>query len=139
MTPVEPGKNTIGVSTAEITTDVPTSALVIWVIDLRVASRGDSPSSSMIRWTFSITTIASSTSRPIASTMASMVSVLIENPAAASTPKVPSNTTGTASAGISVARMFCRNTSITRITSPIASKSVTTTSSIEIFTKGVVS
>ncbi len=93
----------------------------------------------MMRSTFSTTTMASSTSRPIASTMASMVSVLIEKPAAASTPKVPSSTTGTASVGISVARMFCRNSRMTRKTRPIASNSVLTTSSIEIRTKGVVS
>ena len=40
----------------------------------------------------------------MASTMPNSVSVLMENPNAASTPKVPSSTTGTAIAGISVAR-----------------------------------
>ena len=83
--------------------------------------------------------MASSTSRPIASTMPNMVSVLIEKPNAASTPKVPSSTTGTAIVGISVARKFCRNRNITRKTRTIASISVFTTSSIEICTKGVVS
>ena len=68
-----------------------------------------------------------------------MVSVLIEKPSAASTPKVPSSTTGTAIVGISVARKFCRNRNITRNTSTIASISVLTTSSIEILTNGVVS
>jgi hypothetical protein len=68
-----------------------------------------------------------------------MVSVLIEKPSAAITPKVPSSTTGTAMVGISVARMFCRKRYITRNTSAIASISVYTTSRIEIFTKGVVS
>ena len=48
-------------------------------------------------------------------------------------------TTGTASVGISVARRFCRNSSITRKTRMIASTSVRSTSSIEISTKGVVS
>jgi hypothetical protein len=51
---------------------------VISAIDLRVASRGDRPSSLITRSTFSTTTMASSTSRPIASTMPNMVSVLIE-------------------------------------------------------------
>ena len=75
----------------------------------------------------------------MASTMPNMVSVLIENPAAASTAKVPKSTTGTAMVGISVARKFCRNRYITRNTSTIASKSVFTTSSMETRTNGVVS
>jgi hypothetical protein len=52
---------------------------------------------------------------------------------------VPSSTTGTASVGISVARKFCRNTSITTKTRTIASTSVRVTSPIEISTNGVVS
>ncbi len=71
--------------------------------------------------------------------MPSIVSVLIEKPKAASTPKVPSKTTGTASVGIKVARMFCKNRYMTIKTSTIASIRVLITSSIEIFTKGVVS
>jgi hypothetical protein len=81
----------------------------------------------MMRSTFSTTTMASSTSRPIASTIANMVSMLIEKPSIASTPKVPSSTTGTAMVGISVARKFCRNRYITRNTSTIASIRVCTT------------
>ena len=54
-------------------------------------------------------------------------------------PKVPSSTTGTAMAGTSVARRFCRNRYITSTTSSIASNSVFTTSSIETCTNGVVS
>ncbi len=116
-----------------------TSAPEISSMLLRVAATGSSPSCSMIRSTFSTTTMASSTRRPMASTMASMVSVLIEKPSAAITPKVPRSTTGTASVGMSVARMFWRNSSITRTTRTMASISVLTTSSIEMRTKGVVS
>src|SRR3546814_7144527 len=75
----------------------------------------------MMRSTFSTTTMASSTSRPIASTIANMVRMLIVKPAASSTAKVPSSTTGTASVGTSVARKFCRNRYMTRKTSTIAS------------------
>jgi len=75
MTPVEPGKNAIGPKTAESTRPMPIRALVIWSMDLRVASLGESPSSLMIRSTFSTTTMASSTSRPMARTMANMVSI----------------------------------------------------------------
>ena len=65
-------------NTADSTSAMPTSAPVIWSIDLRVASSGDRPSSAISRSTFSTTTIASSTSRPIASTTPNIVSVLIE-------------------------------------------------------------
>ena len=75
----------------------------------------------------------------MASTIANMVSMLIEKPNASSTPRVPRRTTGTAIVGISVARKFCRNRKITRNTSTTASTRVFTTSWIETRTKGVVS
>ena len=136
---MEPPKKAIGTKTADSTSAMPQRAPVIWPMDLIVASRGESPSSDMIRSTFSTTTMASSTSSPIARTIANIVSVLIEKPAAERTPKVPSSTTGTAMVGISVARKFCRKTNITMKTRPIASIRVWTTSSIETFTNGVVS
>ncbi len=139
MAPVEPPKNAIGTNTAESTKAIPTSAPVIWVIDLRVASSGERSSSLISRSTFSTTTIASSTSRPMASTIPNMVRVLMEKPNAAITPKVPSSTTGTAMVGIRVARKFCRNRYMTQNTRKIASIRVCTTSSMEIFTNGVVS
>ena len=139
MTPVEPPRNAIGTNTAESTRPMPTSAPVICPIDLRVASSGESPSSLITRSTFSTTTIASSTSRPIASTIANIVSMFTEKPSAASTPSVPSSTTGTAIVGISVARKFWRNRYITRNTSSTASKSVVSTPLIATCTNGVVS
>ena len=139
MTPVEPPKKAIGTNTADSTSAMPISAPVIWPMDLRVASRGSSPSSSMIRSTFSTTTMASSTRRPMASTMASMVSVLMVKPKAAMIPNVPRSTMGTASVGISVARQLCRKIYITTKTSTMASISVLITSSMEISTKGEVS
>ena len=39
MTPVEPPKKAIGTNTADSTRAMPTSAPVIWSIDLRVASQ----------------------------------------------------------------------------------------------------
>ncbi len=139
MAPTVPLENATGMNTAEITIATPTSAPVICPIALRVASRGESPSSSMTRSTFSTTTMASSTSRPIASTRPNIESVLMVKPSAAITPKVPSSTTGTAIEGMRVARMFCRNRNITRNTSAIPSSSVLTTSWIEILMKGVTS
>lgn len=75
----------------------------------------------------------------MASTRPNMVRVLMEKPNADMTPKVPSNTTGTAMVGIRVARKFCKNRYITQNTRKIASIRVCTTSSMEICTKGVVS
>ena len=78
MLPTEPLKKAIGRNTETRVTLMPISAAVIWPIAFLVASRGDRPSSLMIRSTFSITTIASSTRMPTASTMANIVSTLIE-------------------------------------------------------------
>ncbi|MNT96891.1 hypothetical protein D3C72_2390900 [compost metagenome] len=75
---MEPGKNAIGTNTADSTRPMPTSAPWICPIDLRVASSGDRPSSAITRSTFSTTTMASSTSRPMASTMPNIVKVLME-------------------------------------------------------------
>ncbi|MNI89775.1 hypothetical protein D3C73_1472240 [compost metagenome] len=71
-----PPKKAIGINTADSTMAIPTSAPWICPIDFRVASRGERPSSLMMRSTFSTTTMASSTSKPMASTIANIVSVL---------------------------------------------------------------
>jgi hypothetical protein len=102
MMPTAPGKNAIGTNTAVSTSVMPMIAPVIWVIALRVASFGGSPSSAMMRSTFSTTTMASSTRMPMASTMANMVSTLIEKPAANMMAQVPSSATGTTSVGMTV-------------------------------------
>ena len=102
MMPTEPGKNAIGMNTAISTSVMPMMAPVIWVIALRVASRGDSPSSDMMRSTFSTTTIASSTRMPMASTIANKVSMLMENPSTSSVTQVPSSATGTTTVGMIV-------------------------------------
>ena len=68
----------MGRKTADSTVAMPTRAPVISPMERTVASLGDRPSSVMIRSTFSTTTMASSTSRPMARTMANMVRVLIE-------------------------------------------------------------
>ena len=93
----------------------------------------------MTRSTFSTTTMASSTSKPMARTMANMVRVLMLKPAAARIPKVPSNTTGTVMVVMMVARKFCRNRYITRNTSTTASIRVWITPLIDSVTTGVVS
>jgi len=137
--PVEPPKKAIGPKTADKTNPIPIRALVICSIDLAVASRGDRPSSDIIRSTFSTTTMASSTSNPMAITMANMVSMLIEKPNKKRTPKVPRRTTGTAIVGIRVARKLPRKSHMMRKTSRIASSSVLITSLMETLINGVVS
>ena len=139
MTPVEPPKKAMGPNTAASTKPMPIKALVISPMDLRVASLGGRPSSLMTRSTFSTTTMASSTRRPMARTMANMVSMLMENPSRPRTAKVPRMTTGTARVGMSVARKLPRKTYITRKTRKIASNRVLTTSLMATLTKGVVS
>ena len=93
----------------------------------------------MWRSTFSTTTIASSTTMPIASTNPNNVSVLIEYPSTYSTAKVPTTDTGTASNGMIEARQVCRNRITTSTTSKVASSNVVTTALIESRTKIVVS
>ena len=78
----------------------------------------------MFRSTFSTTTIASSTTIPMASTMPNSDSALIEKPNASSSENVPTIDTGTASNGMIDARQVCRNTITTITTSAIASSSV---------------
>src|SRR5690606_20246108 len=72
--------------------------------------------------------MASSTTSPIASTIANSVSVLIEKPNARKAVNVPISATGTASIGTSVARQFSRNTNTTSSTSTTAITSVSSTS-----------
>jgi hypothetical protein len=81
----------------------------------------------MLRSTFSTTTIASSTTMPMASTSPNRLSALIEKPSRCSTANVPTMDTGTASSGMIDARHVCRNRMTTSTTSATASSSVCTT------------
>jgi hypothetical protein len=64
----------------------------------------------------STTTIASSTTRPMASTNANSDNVLIEKPRNGNAANVPMSDTGTAMIGMSVARQFCRKRNTTMMT-----------------------
>src|ERR671933_450791 len=75
-----------------------TSSIARWL-----ASSGVSPAS-MCRSTFSTTTMASSTTMPIASTRPKSDSVLIEKPEASITANVPTIEIGTAASGMIDAR-----------------------------------
>ena len=65
-------------NTAHSTSTMAMIGLVTSFMALTAASRGASPSSCMMRSTFSSTTIASSTTMPMASTMPNKVKVLME-------------------------------------------------------------
>ena len=82
----------------------------------------------MMRSTFSTTTIASSTTIPMAKISPNKVNMLSENPNISMKPKVPIREIGTATTGISVARQLCRERKTTKITNTNASKSVLYTS-----------
>ena len=111
-------------------------ALVTSPIDRTTASRRGSPSP-RTRATFSVTTIASSTTRPIARTRAKRVMVFSETPIALSTASVPISETGIATAGISVVRQSWRKIQTTKKTSTVASRIVRSTSWIDSATKRV--
>ena len=122
-------------STSTIATIAPETS---WT-EASAASNGDSPFSSIRRSTFSRTTIASSTTMPMAITMAKSVRVLMPKPKSQRPANVPIRETGTAIIGINVARQLPRKRKTTRTTRMPASKSVCSTSRMEAATKRVVS
>ncbi len=69
-----------------------------------------------------MTTIASSTTSPVANVMPNSVNVLIEKSNSLTNANVPISETGIVIAGISVLRHVCRNRKITMMTMMIASK-----------------
>ncbi len=80
---------------------------------------------------FSITTMASSTTKPVAMVSAMSVRLLMLKPARYMTPKVPTMEIGTATAGMTVAVGLRRKTKITITTSAMASISSNCTSCTE--------
>ncbi len=75
------------------------------------------------RWrcTFSMTTMASSTTSPVARVMPKSVSELMEKPKILMKAKVPMSETGMVTAGMMVARQSCRNRKMTMMTMMMAS------------------
>ena len=82
-------------------------------VPITAAARGLTPFWLPRRWMFSSTTIASSTTNPVASTNASSVIRLSENPSSQIAATVPISATGIATAGISAARNCPMNSAIT--------------------------
>ena len=104
--------NAVGMNTALSTRAMAMTAPLTSFIALWVASAGESPSA-MCRSTFSTTTMASSTTIPIASTSPNNERLLIENPKAVIAANVPISDTGIHTSGMSDARQFWRNSTTT--------------------------
>ena len=128
--PVSPPVKASGASTAASVSVIATTGPLISFMPMIEASSGLCPSS-MWRWMFSTTTIASSTTRPMASTIASSDNRLIEKPSASSTAHTPISDSGIVTIGISTERNEPRNRRITTTTMATASAMVLNTSSIE--------
>ena len=139
--PESPGMKATGTNTESSTSEIAMIGPVICRMASFVASCGDSSgNSSMTRSTFSTTTIASSTTTPMATTSASMEMVFADMPMASMMAKAPMRLTGTATAGMIVARTLPpRNRNTTSTTSRKASAMVWTTSCSVSFTKSLVS
>jgi len=119
-----------GISTAISDTVREMIVKPICLAPLSAASSGVSPSSTW-RLMFSIITMASSTTKPVAMVRAIRVRLLMLKPAACITAKVPISDRGTATAGIRVAVKLRRNRKITPTTSATASTSSNCTSLTE--------
>ena len=138
MLPISPPSRATGMNTADRISAMPITGAETSFIAWTVASLGLMPCS-MWCITASTTTMASSTTMPMASTRPNIDSVLTENPSIGKKMKVPISDTGTVSSGMIVARMFCRKMKTTSVTRTTASMKVWTMTSIDASTAGVVS
>ena len=138
--PEMPGMKATGTKTERSTSVIAMIGAVISPMARRAASAAVMVGS-FSRWcsTASTTTMASSTTMPIASTRARSDTVLAEKPSASIAAKVPMSETGTAISGMRVARTLPRKRYTTMTTSAKASSRVLTTSWMLSSTKTVVS
>ena len=136
--PTIPEMNAQGTKTAVSTRPMAITGPETSSIARIVAARGSIPCSTWCS-TASTTTIASSTTMPMARTRPNSVRLFRLNPRAAITAKVPTMATGTATRGMRADRQFCRNSSTTTATRMIASRRVLKTSLIDSLMNGVVS
>ena len=127
------GMKTAARISASETTGPATSSMA-----LMAASLGFKPSS-IWRSVASTTTIASSTTSPMASTKPNSERVFKENPKIGKKANVPIRATGTASKGMSVARQPCRKIKTTMATRTSAMTSVRRMSCMPSETASVVS
>ena len=138
MLPTRPPRRATGTNTAERIRAIPMTGADTSSMALIVAALGSKPCS---RWwmTASTTTMASSTTMPMASTRPNIERVFSEKPSMGKKMKVPTSETGMVINGMIVARMFCRKMNTTSVTRISASTKVFRISWIEASTAGVVS
>ena len=135
-----PGMKAVGMKTDSSTRVMAMIGPVTCSIAFSVAWAGvRCGSCSRICSTASTTTMASSTTMPMARTSARSEMVLAEKPSASMMAKVPTSATGTATMGMIVARRLPRKISTTRATRTKASISVWITLSMVASTNTVVS
>ena len=138
--PDTPGMKPIGTNTDSSTREIAITGPVICAMAFFVAAFGSRlGSSSITRSTFSTTTMASSTTMPMPSTIASREMVFSDRPNAISTAMVPIRLTGIATIGMNVARQLPRKTKTTRTTRPKAISRVDWTSARVAATKPLLS
>ncbi len=122
-----------GTNTAAMTNEIATIAPLISFMASVVASKGDRCFSSIFTCTASMTTMASSTTIPMAMTKAKRDIKLSVMPKAFMTAKVPIKETGTARIGIMAERQSPKNMNTTNATKMKASNNVWATLSIDAF------
>ena len=128
--PTCPPMNSSGMNTATSDRLIDSTVKPTSRAPLSAASSRPMPAS-MWRCVFSSTTMASSTTKPVATVSAISDRLLSEKPSRYMTPKVPSSDTTVATAGMMVARARRRNTPTTKTTSITEITSVTSTSRSE--------
>ena len=115
--------NSSGMNAAMSETEIDTTVKPICLAPFSVARSGESPFS-RLRNTFSIITMASSTTKPIHTASAISDRLLIENPASHIAAQVPASDSGTVMPAAMVAATRRRNMNTTIITSSAVAPSV---------------
>ena len=136
--PTNPCKNMMGKNTTASVSEVDITAKKISFEPLIAASFGDIPSSIFLKM-FSVTTIPSSTTKPVAKTIASNVKILIENPARYMIKNAPINETGISINGRNAMSQSRKKRKIISTTNKKAMSNVSSTSVIEVLIKRVLS
>jgi len=134
--PTMPPMKKIGMKTATREMLMDTTVKATSLAPSLAASRGDKPVS-MCRATFSSTTMASSTTNPVAMVSAMSERLSREAPSRYMTAKEPTSEATVAAAGMSVARALPKKTKTTRMTSTQEAPSVHSTSAREARMGGV--
>ena len=125
--PMKPCKNITGINTTANVMEVEITAKKISLLPSLAASFKLNPSSNFLN-IFSVTTIPSSTTKPVANTMANKVSTLMEKPARYIMKKVAIKEIGMSMSGLIAINQFLKKKNITNTTSANEIKIVSFTS-----------